>query len=1139
MKFKKTVAFLCTIAMTSQFALFSYAEEVKKNENSNVTIENEELYSISRENGLDGDIKVLASGECGANGDNLIWEYSSDNKLTISGVGEMADYYSANPSPWSDFKDEIKSLCIAEGVTYIGDMAFYYHDEINGEITLPNSLVAIGSNAFGYCSEIDGELYLPDSLISLGSDAFYGCKDIYSLRLTENTSWFGGGVFENTSIDHIVYTGNKESFENKFRYDINQFEFSIIHYETNKINYDITEGINPTCTESGRTESKSCPLCGDTVRWADYVSPMGHQWEKEYTIDKPATDTEPGLKSIHCSLCDVQDSTSIEVIPTETGVIEVGTIGNDRYWSLTKDGVLTISGVGYFSTQKDKQSKWWYDYKIKKVIIEEGITEIGSYEFKSCKTIESVEFPSTLYYIGREAFYGCDVLKEIHLPENINQIESDAFNGCNDIYFTVKKDCTLGSGIFFGCNLYLTISSSIKEIKQDSFEWKAGATIKSITLEEGITEIQNKGLASASNDIETIVLPRSLESIYEDAFLYCDELKSIIFLNPKTVIKSWWYDSQFSFTGCTIYGYSGSTAEKMANLNSLTFVPIEHECIYDGPIEEQQKSTCITQGVSRQLCSICLYNYVELPIPFAEHRWESFFTTDKKATCTEDGSKSYHCITDGCNAKNEITTIEKLGHSYDKGELISEPSCKETGKKIFTCMTCGDTKIEELEKRDHVWTQWQISQEINDRGVGIKTRYCKNCDVEPEVIGFVDESFKGTSQQLVYGESYHFVHGFNLNTNQCACSVSIIDDHRVVLGQTVYIPFYESDNHIDSYMVKDEVKFYEYGGKGSEYSYIVSDSEIEIFYKDDFKTENTLMLKLVICKDGSLAIVESKYTDTHFPIGASLINGCTENIHFCEVLDIEPTCEEAGGKKEVCIYCKQFQWLECIEATGHDWSEWIIVKENSYDEDGKEERSCLKCSKYEERIIPKKQLIEEVFADVLPGKWFYSAVSWAYENGFLTGTSSSEFTPNGHMTRGMLVTVLYRMEGRPLVTESNRFPDVSEKKYYASAITWASSLGLVAGYKDGTFGPEDSITREQIAKILYLYAESKGYDVTASTDISDFKDASKVASYARKYMEWAVAEGLIKGSSGNLNPKGNATRAEIAAILKRFVESYQ
>lgn len=224
------------------------------------------------------------------------------------------------------------------------------------------------------------------------------------------------------------------------------------------------------------------------------------------------------------------------------------------------------------------------------------------------------------------------------------------------------------------------------------------------------------------------------------------------------------------------------------------------------------------------------------------------------------------------------------------------------------------------------------------------------------------------------------------------------------------------------------------------------------------------------------------------------------------------------------------------EYEDHCWTEWMDEKESSYKEEGIKLHECMICGGREILNIPR---VEPPFSDIYYKAYYFDAVIWAYENGLLTGTSDTTFSPNDSMTRGMLVTVLYRKEGRPEVEGDIKFPDVLNSKYYAKAINWASSLNIVAGYTNGEFGPEDSITREQIAKILYRYAEYEGYDVTASTDLSGFSDASKVSAYADKYMKWAVAEGLIKGSNGYLNPKNNATRAEIAVILKRFVEKYE
>ena len=178
-----------------------------------------------------------------------------------------------------------------------------------------------------------------------------------------------------------------------------------------------------------------------------------------------------------------------------------------------------------------------------------------------------------------------------------------------------------------------------------------------------------------------------------------------------------------------------------------------------------------------------------------------------------------------------------------------------------------------------------------------------------------------------------------------------------------------------------------------------------------------------------------------------------------------------------------------------------------------------------------------LFKDVNHDQWFYQAVKWVYENQLIMGTSDDTFSPNDTMVRGQLLTILYNLEDCPSVNESIRFPDVNDDKYYANAIHWASSNNIVSGYTNGMFGPEDSITREQAAKVFYLYAKYKGYDVSVSGSLSDFSDASKISNYAKKYMKWAVGEGLFKGSNGKLNPKGTATRAEISAVLKRFLEN--
>ena len=176
------------------------------------------------------------------------------------------------------------------------------------------------------------------------------------------------------------------------------------------------------------------------------------------------------------------------------------------------------------------------------------------------------------------------------------------------------------------------------------------------------------------------------------------------------------------------------------------------------------------------------------------------------------------------------------------------------------------------------------------------------------------------------------------------------------------------------------------------------------------------------------------------------------------------------------------------------------------------------------------------FTDVAEGDWFYDAVRYAYENGLMDGVGGNRFAPNSATTRAQLVTILYRLEGQPAVSGDLPFTDVEAGTWYTDAILWAAQNNIVNGVSDTEFAPGDDLTRQQLVTILYRYAESKGYDVSASADLSGYPDAGQVQDYAQPAMAWAVAEGIVEGVDGNLNPAGNATRAQIATILMRFCE---
>ena len=181
------------------------------------------------------------------------------------------------------------------------------------------------------------------------------------------------------------------------------------------------------------------------------------------------------------------------------------------------------------------------------------------------------------------------------------------------------------------------------------------------------------------------------------------------------------------------------------------------------------------------------------------------------------------------------------------------------------------------------------------------------------------------------------------------------------------------------------------------------------------------------------------------------------------------------------------------------------------------------------------------FSDVKTTRWSYEAIRYAVNKGYMNGVGDGKFDPAGSMTRGMVVTVLYRMYGSPAVEFEDVFTDVKAGKYYSNAVIWAKNNNIVNGVSEGKFDPSGKITREQLATMLNRYAEFEGKEFRPAGDLSKFPDADKAHSYAKNALIWATDRGLITGvKSGNrdlLDPRGNATREQFAAILKRYCEA--
>ena len=247
----------------------------------------------------------------------------------------------------------------------------------------------------------------------------------------------------------------------------------------------------------------------------------------------------------------------------------------------------------------------------------------------------------------------------------------------------------------------------------------------------------------------------------------------------------------------------------------------------------------------------------------------------------------------------------------------------------------------------------------------------------------------------------------------------------------------------------------------------------------------------------------------------------------------EPTCEEAGYRIYTCTKCGDSR-TETLEPLGHRYGEWVVTEEAGCDHDGLLTRTCLYCTHTQTEGIP-AWCPSEDFSDLDTTKWYHQGVCFALRNGLMEGVDKEEglFDPDGQLTRAQLVTIMYRLAGRPNVEGlDNPFRDVAADRWYTDAIVWAAGEGIVKGVTKTTFAPDAVVTREQIATILYRYT---GAGKVEGNFLTGYADAGEVSAYAADAMNWAVANGLITGmTEWKLAPKGSATRAQMATILMRY-----
>ena len=547
-----------------------------------------------------------------------------------------------------------------------------------------------------------------------------------------------------------------------------------------------------------------------------------------------------------------------------------------------------------------------------------------------------------------------------------------------------------------------------------------------------------------------------------------------------------------------------------------------------------------------------------------------------------------------CSGCTELA--EKAAHTWNEGEVTTEPTETTTGVKTYTCTVCDQTKTEEIpvlahthswaetwskdeadhwktcsgcaelgEKAAHTWNEGEVTTEPTETTAGVKTYTCTVCDqtkteeipmipvagapiveITEEVTGENEltltftlknnAGFKGYGLYVEYDETAMTLKALNAGALSTGLFTANVDE--------AYANFANAKEVTGDGVLFTAV-FDTTNAKAGEYEFTLSGTMTNASYAKE-----------------EVEVAPYTYTIT-----------CTAHVWGEWEVTTPATCTEDGVKTRVCSFCGETE-TAAIPALGHTWGEWEVTTPATCTEAGVKTRTCSVCGETETAAIPAaghnwgddnicddcgaKKSAADIrpvgpsvgdeddgivlpFVDVNVNDWFYNDVVYVYVNGLMNGTSATTFDPYGITTRGQIVTILWRLEGQPAVSGACPFTDVAVGSYYETAITWAAANGIVTGYDATTFGPDDQITREQMAAILYRYAMGKQLASPALVNnLAVFTDADKISAYAVDAMNWAVGQGLINGmGDGTVAPQGQAIRAQAAAILHRFCETLE
>ena len=591
---------------------------------------------------------------------------------------------------------------------------------------------------------------------------------------------------------------------------------------------------------------------------------------------------------------------------------------------------------------------------------------------------------------------------------------------------------------------------------------------------------------------------------------------------------------------------SGCTATKHPIL--LWQADAEHTFANTASDVIKSEATCTEAAVYYVKCDNCDAVSNTLTVKVGEPLGHDLTVTVVEPTCEKDGYTESVCARCGLSYRTHYVAAK--GHSYV--DVVTAPTCESAGYTTHTCSVCGDSYVDAmLPATGHSYVD--VVTAPTCESAGYTTHTCSVCG--SSYVDTMTEALGHDYQTVVTAPTCD---AMGYTTHTCTrCGNSYVDSYTQAADHS-----YTSEVTKQPTCTEEGVRTFTCTNCGKSYTEsipMIAHSYEAVRTDPDCTHMGYTTYTCSVCGDSYKAdFVDAAGHDCEATVVAPTCEGYGYTENHCKHCDYtyiseirqplghddkltgakEATCTEPGYTGDmVCTRCGEVHSKgEEIPALGHDYGDWTTVKEADCFHTGLEERKCGRCGETEQRETTAETCPSEAYTDLDRNGWYHEYVDWVLKNGVMNGVGGGLFEPNGETTRAMLVMVLYRMAGAPdMAGRESSFTDVSADSWYGAAVIWASENGIVNGVGGGLFDPDASLTREQMAMMLYRFAGYLGSDTEKRADLSAYGDADAVSAFAQDAMAWAVAEGLVNGrSAAELAPKAGATRAELATILFRF-----